>query len=113
MQEGDVFRTKAPFVRKNYTGADTWQWGMRRNFDGMYENYEADGEGDVEYQVIKIIEMPKPYKTRYFFRKRLIDPDGKILKWRPIECGGYKALQNRTQTARDYEIINQDRDKEE
>ena len=78
---------------------------MRIAFDGYLQNREADAEGEIEYKIIKVIEMPKPYKTRYLYRKRLIDPDGKVLKWQALECCGYQALQNRHKTKWDYEII--------
>ena len=78
---------------------------MRSNFDGMYGGYEADADGEIEYKVIKVVKMPKPYKTRYFFRKRLIDPDGKMLKWQALECCGYQALLNRHKNKWNYEIV--------
>lgn len=104
---GYIFKTPAPFLKHSdeFAKITFWQYGMRIVFDGYSENREADANGEIEYKIIKVIEMPKPYKTRYFFRKRLIDPDSKILKWQALECCGYQALLNRHKARCDYEVI--------
>ena len=102
MKEGDIFKIKAPFLKdvitydengsifenepKNIVTEIFWRHGIRFE-KGEYSSLgTADAEGFAEYKIVKIINMQKPYHDRLMFRKRLINPDGKIEKWQLLDC---------------------------
>ncbi len=110
MKEGKIYKSDAPFLKIKDAHMDSselwqgvgsrewWQHGMRfENEDGygISSVGDADAQGEIEYKIVKIIPLDKPYRTRILYRKRLIDPDGKTLKWQPLEMCGEAAFSTR------------------
>ena len=51
--------------------------------DGIYENsiyYTCDAEGEIEYEVLAVVDMPRKMKRRVIYTTRLTDPDGNVRK---------------------------------
>ena len=98
MDEGEIYKVKAPFLKEKCDWMDSgfrWVHGIVFNTDGEYcENGYADSEGYAEFEVIKIVDLPEPYKKRVFFRRRLTNPDGITEKWRALEVLGEIAFKN-------------------
>ena len=104
MKEGDIFRAKAPYLREKI--GDYWLHGINFESDEYCQTGKADAEGLAEFEVIKIVRLPEPYKERVFFRRRLTNPDGHTEKWRNLEMLGLKAFERvRTGGKWNYEII--------
>lgn len=82
-KEGQIIKIKAPFV-KGRDGDYEYKHGMLEKSYNDFFIYEGC-EGFAEFKIIKIVDLPKPYHQRIFFRKRLIEPSGKISEWKPLK----------------------------
>jgi hypothetical protein len=96
-KENQVHSATMPFVKwDNCFEHDQhvfYQPGMRVERDGSGETWmEADAQGRVQFKIIKVVEMPKPYSTKILFVRRYIEPNGKTLKWSGIEMRGISAF---------------------
>lgn len=110
LKEGDIFQVKAPFL-KDVLFDDSYYWRHGMIFDGDECGYrndygDADAEGVAEFKIIRIVEMPRPYKTRILYRKRLIDPEGTVLKWSEIRMIGQKGFESLKNGKWNYELVN-------
>ena len=90
LEVGQLFKKKYPFkhwahTHKNFSGdyetEEGWAGGC--HVEEEYEengcscnNYSADGEGFIEYEILAVVEMPRKYQTRIIYRVTMIDPEG-------------------------------------
>ena len=90
MNIGDKFRKPYPFqffcadLINNYgdhTTDELWMGGCKKNSDDgqCHPNYHytCDAEGEIEFEILALVEMPRKYQDRVIYRISLIDPDGK------------------------------------
>lgn len=103
IQPGDFFRAEWPFerddvaIRENrewreenakaiaLAGGDpflialAWEWkpGTRTESEPGTMWTECDAMGHAEFLVVAVCEMPGRYQDRVFYKRTLIDPDGK------------------------------------
>lgn len=56
--------------------------------DGIYENsiyYACDAEGEIEYEVLAVVDMPRRMRQRVIYTTRLTEPDGNVRKASPAK----------------------------
>lgn len=108
IKEGDIHKTKCLYIKQkndhssvaiSITGKD-WNWkpGFHQKGHPMYGDDEAwcDGLGLVIHEVVAIVDMPKPYKKRVFFKREFITPDFEVRKSRGLMCCGTQSFRTRT-----------------
>lgn len=83
---GQVFRKPYPFKSWEDEYSSGWAGGCHMHieegpeiFDDyceQNEHYTADGEGEIEYEVLAFVEMPRKYQARVLYRVTMITPEG-------------------------------------
>lgn len=115
---GAKFETKCLFVRdKVYQDDDVfseaqyylWRVGFHREAIqyGVFEEW-CDGYGLVIHDVVAVVDMPKPYRKRVFFKRKFVDPDFGVRPSRGLMCCGIAAFKTKVtpyDEARGTEII--------
>lgn len=95
MKSGDKIRKPYPFISwisdyidysGNHDTTEGWSGGCRSHEeDGpdVYHGqclqetfYTCDAEGEIEYEVLAVVEMPRKYQTRILYRVTMIEPEG-------------------------------------
>ena len=80
---GDKFKAEYPFkafssTYKNLNGEleieDGWSMGCHIEED----SYTADGLGEIEFEVLAVVEMPRKYQTRILYTFRITNPDDEV-----------------------------------
>jgi len=95
IEEGEIIGIKAPYVIEygnirhgmrlipgDYCPPDSFGRGF----------FVADGEGEMQIKIIRIVDMPKGYRRRFFFRRSFIVSGEEPSNWLPMECKGEVAL---------------------
>ena len=83
---GQVFRNPYPFKYWEDEHSSGWAGGCHTHIEEgpeifedyceQNEHYTADGEGEIEYEVLAFVEMPRKYKARVLYRVTMITPEG-------------------------------------
>ena len=86
IEVGQVFRNAYPFKSWEDEHSSGWAGGCHHHYeDGpavyqgqcMQEEFHtADGEGEIEYEVLAYVEMPRKYQSRVLYRVTMITPEG-------------------------------------
>ncbi len=100
VQIGKTYRVSCPFYREKYMDAEgyerpSWRPGVVWEIEGPedYCHPRAHGMGWVEYRVVAISELPKPYPARVFFLRKWVSPAGTRFghgKLRIMTMGAFK-----------------------
>ena len=90
IEAGQIFRKPYPFKYWEDEWSSGWAGGCHVTheegseiMDGYYEevtHFTADGEGEIEYEVLAVAEMPRKFKTRVLYSVAMINPEGGIKK---------------------------------
>ena len=90
LEVGQKYKKVYPFTYWDSEDCDGWSGGARAHevegseiMDYCYEAvtyYDADGEGEIEYEVLAIVPMPRKYQTRVIYSVSMIWPDGTVKK---------------------------------
>lgn len=106
IKPGDVFKTKCLFVDELINEGTTFEWrnwvpGIHR--DGSYDCLEcwADGYGLVVHEVVAIVDLPKPYKKRVFFKRHFVKPNFEKTNVNGLMCCGVKAFESKIESFAD------------
>ena len=93
LKAGDLIRKPYPFISwvDNF-GHDSggqyegWSGGCRSHEEdgpAVYNGqclqetfYNCDAEGEIEYEVLAVVDMPRKYQTRIIYRVTMIEPEG-------------------------------------
>lgn len=93
---GDKFRKIYPFYQwdQTYQGFsrdevitdEGWSGGCKKHYeDGpavfegqciQEEFHNCDAEGEIEYEVLAFVELPRKYQSRVLYRVTMIEPEG-------------------------------------
>jgi len=83
---GQVFRKVYPFKHWEDEWSSGWAGGCHSDTEdgpeiyGSYceqnEYYTADGEGEIEYEVLAYVEMPRKIQVRVIYMVTMITPEG-------------------------------------
>lgn len=88
INQGDLIRKPYPFKicadqvsfgLEEHDFIEYWRGGCNPTLEDQYAEsaiYEADGEGEIEYEVLAVVEMPRNYQPRVIYRISMIDPEG-------------------------------------
>jgi hypothetical protein len=111
---GESFTVECPFLRTAYEAAEFtdgrlvdkielgWRPGANFESDGCGETWAySHGIGQAVYKIIDIHKLPFPHKTRVFYIRTWIDPDGKPLGKKTVQILTPNALRERINKARD------------
>ena len=88
---GDKYKAAYPFKLDSYNTIsneykEVWEMGCKisseKSSDGYttVNVYSCDGIGEIEFEVLAIVDMPAKYKQRVIYRFNTTDPDGVIKK---------------------------------
>ncbi len=111
-EAGQVFTVDCPFLRTAYLNGQFtdgrwieeielgWRPGVNFENDGSGETWAyAHGMGRSVYKIIDLHKLPHPHKTRVFYIRTWIDPDGKTLGKKTIQILVPNALRDRLKKA--------------
>ncbi len=86
MEEGKTYEVECPFFLEPYTEMNedgystslSWRPGIKWE---AYSPEDAEpvchGIGMVQYTIVSIHKLPRPYPPRVFFTRRFVSPDGR------------------------------------
>lgn len=107
-QAGQIITVEFPFLRTAYEHRDFidgrwvnetrlgWRPGQTFESDGYGDTYAwAHGMGHSVYKIIDIHKLPYPHKTRIFYIRTWIDPDGKPMGRKTVQILTPNALRDR------------------
>jgi len=101
IKSGDKFRKVYPFCswsnsyqsgfgREEIITEDGWAGGCKKHYeDGpevsegqclQEEFHSCDAEGEIEYEVLAYVKMPRKYQSRILYRVTMIEPEGRERK---------------------------------
>lgn len=94
IKAGDLIRKKYPYIRwvNDYESIgyhrteEGWSGGCKSHIEdgvAVYDGhclqetfYSCDAEGEIEYEVLAVVDMPRKYQQRVIYRVTMIEPEG-------------------------------------
>lgn len=100
IKEGAVFETQCLFIEEEFEAGSEFEWrnwkpGIHRERQGDYIECWADGYGLVVHEVVAVVELPKPYQKRVFFKRHFVKPNFEKTKINGLMCCGVKAFESK------------------
>ncbi|MBM7070917.1 hypothetical protein JQC92_02525 [Shewanella sp. 202IG2-18] len=121
MEIGQKITRPYPFTKDNFLSGfrgsegieDYWCLGARKEEEcdgsgyGYSVTYWADAEGEVTFEILAIVEMPRKMKTRVLFKREFKHPDGKVTKHSEVKVSSldsFKKMLAKDKPYWDYEL---------
>lgn len=109
IEEGKTYEAVCPFVHTTFTEWDeggkgtvlSWRPGVE--WREVYpDNSEpvAHGIGKVQYTVVSVHKLPRPYPTRVFYTRKFVSPDGRAFGKPRLHVTTKDAFRRRTMAYR-------------